>query len=142
MANKNNTITLPETLVRAQKEYTVGQKATLQCKSPTLPIVVAFEDDGETGYFLAVDISQKKHSVLDGLHIYNVKNITDKHLPSVLKIVWSKDGKKTLLLINDFAHAAFDFKQRRGYCRNNFPPPVKEWTKYSHEWDNTVMNLF
>ena len=142
MTNKSDVIIMTKAMICAEQKFSVGQQTTLECPSPSTSFAVAFEDDGETGYFLGLDTSQKDKSILDGLHIYNVENITDKNIPSVVKIVWSSDGKKALLLINDFTHAAFDFEQKRGYCRNNFPPADSKWTKYSHKWDDSVMELF
>jgi len=89
-----------------------------------------------------MDLSRSDNSICDALHIYNVKNVTDKHLPSDVQISWSVDGMKVLLLINNYPHAAFDFAQRRGYCRTNFPPPNEKWTNQGHEWDDQVLGFF
>lgn len=67
--------------------------------------------------------------VLDGLHIYNVENITDKDKPSVVKILWTQDLTKAFLSINDYYHAVFDFQSHAGYCRNGFPETNNGWTK-------------
>lgn len=88
---------------------------------------VVFEDNGETGYFYAVD--SKNMKVLDGLHIYNVANVTDKHKPSTLKILWTEDESKAFLSINNYYHAVFDFRNKAGYCRTGFPESNNLWTK-------------
>ncbi|MDI9871898.1 DUF2251 domain-containing protein [Flectobacillus roseus] len=88
---------------------------------------VVFEDNGETGYFYAVD--SKNMKVLDGLHIYNVANVTDKHKPSTLKILWTEDESKAFLSINNYYHAVFDFRNKAGYCRTGFPESNNSWTK-------------
>jgi len=87
---------------------------------------VVFEDNGETGYFYAVD--SKNMKVLDGLHIYNVANVTDKHKPSTLKILWTEDESKAFLSINNYYHAVFDFRNKAGYCRTGFPESNNSWT--------------
>jgi len=80
---------------------------------------------------------------VDALHIYNVTNVTDRHIPSTVQIVWSSDDLKALLLINRYPHAAFDFSTKRGYCRTGFPPPTHTgWTQHSHEWDDKVVEMF
>lgn len=89
----------------------------VQSQSPEASFEVVFEDDEETGYFYGLDNSRKANPILDALHIYNVRNITGKEKPSVIQFVWSGDGKKALLLINRYPHAAFDFDAKRGCCR-------------------------
>ncbi len=131
-----------EALICAEQKFTVGKQIVVNCNSPKNSFAVVFEDDGETGYFYGLDTSREENPILDALHIYNVNNVTDKDIPSVVQIVWSDDGKKALLMINEYPHAAFDFVAKRGYCRTNFPTPDHKWTKYGHEWDDSVMKLF
>jgi len=131
-----------EAMIYAETKYSVGTETVLESASPKNAFMVVFEDDGTTGYFYGLDRDIKENPILDALHIYNSDNVTDKHLPSVAQIVWSGDGNKALLLINDYPHAAFDFEAKRGYCRNNFPPPNKKWTKHSREWTDDVLSLF
>jgi len=131
-----------EAMIYAEAEYTVGTETTLESASPKNNYLVVFEDDGETGYFYGLDTLREGNPILDALHIYNVANVTDKDNPSVAQIVWSGDGGKALLLINDYPHAAFDFAAKRGYCRTNFPPPDTSWTEHGHEWNDEVLSLF
>ena len=127
----------------AKQEFRVGEETFIQGPSPTPPFNVVFEDDGDTGYFYALDTSRENNPILDALHIYNVANVTDKHLPSIAEIIWSPDSKKAALLINKYPHAIFDFSTRRGYCRTGFPPPAKDgWTQYNHAWDDKAQELF
>lgn len=131
-----------EAMIYAETQFTVGAETVLESGSPENSFMVVFEDDGDTGYFYGLDSSRDGNPILDALHIYNVANVTDKHLPSNVQIVWSGDGNKSLLLINGYPHAAFNFVAKRGYCRTNFPPPDKKWTQYSHEWSDGVLELF
>ena len=48
---------------------------------------VVFEDDGETGYFYACETVSGP--ILDALHIYNVKAVSDRDVPSEFKLGWS-----------------------------------------------------
>ena len=90
----------------------VGTPTFIPQDSPDSRYGAYFEDDGETGYFYAVDmLAQQK--ILDAVHIYNVRGVVDRDKPSQVRIVWSEDGSKCALLINNYLHAAFDF-QRRG----------------------------
>jgi hypothetical protein len=39
--------------------------------------------------------------------------VADRHLPSKIQLVWSRDDKKAALLINSYPHAIIDFEARR-----------------------------
>jgi hypothetical protein len=127
----------------AKQEIHVGKEVVVEGASPSPPFVAVFEDDGETGYFYALDTTRGENPILDALHIYDVESVTDKHLPSNVQIVWSMDDRKVALLINGYPHAVFDFTAKRGYCRSGFPPPSEhEWSAQGHEWDDAVLKLF
>ena len=131
--------------IEAENTIQVGEAFTLAGDSPVTEYAVVFEDDGGTGYFYALDTSQKKRPILDAVHIYNVSNVVDKDRPSLVQIVWSNDGLKAALFINAYAHAVFDFAAKRGYCRTNFPDvrsSGNEWASFSKEWSDTALELF
>ena len=88
-------------------------------------LVVMFEDDGETGYFYAMDLHQANQPVVDSLFVYNVSDIEQESLkePRRLEICWSEDGYQAFLLINGYPHAVFDFKQFVGYNHSKHPYP-------------------
>ena len=122
--------------------FEVGNEVVIQLDSPDGRFSAVFEDDGETGYFYALDLAQTGDMIVDAVQIYNVANIADRACPSALLIVWSEDGSKCGLLINGYPHAVFDFTARRGYCRTNFPnfPPSKStsWSS-DHQWSNDAI---
>ncbi|HVJ86108.1 MAG TPA: DUF2251 domain-containing protein [Caulifigura sp.] len=126
--------------VTAEMEILVGSTFILEGRSTDSPFACVFEDDGETGYFYAVDVGGPNLQILDAVHIYNVQGVLDRANPSVATIGWSVDGLKSVLLINGYPHAIFDFVAKRGYCRSGFPPPWSGWS--GHEWDNEAENLF
>ena len=116
----------------------VGTPAVIEAQSTSTHYSVVFEDDGETGYLYALDYERPDNPICDAMHIYNVRAVTDSHLPSVVKLIWSLDGMKAVLLINKYPHAIFDFATRRGYCRTGFPPPsaASGWpTHPDHKWE-------
>jgi hypothetical protein len=90
-----------------------------------------------------MDLTREKHMILDAVHIYNVANVMDRDQPSTLFIAWSDDGSRCALLINDYPHAAFDFKAKRGYCRTNFPnfheSKKGKWRKSDHTWSDEAV---
>lgn len=104
---------------------------------------VMFEDDGESGYFYAIDMT-KSQPVVDGLFVYNVASVEQPQVMRKLQICWAKSGKIALLFINDYPHAVFDFTRLIGYNHSKYPEPdfttmwsrqeiddslVKEWLK-------------
>lgn len=88
-------------------------------------LVVMFEDDGETGYFYAMDLHQEAQPVVDSLFVYRVSDVKPETLkePRRFQICWSEDGYKAFLLLNDYPHAVFDFREFVGYNHTKFPEP-------------------
>jgi hypothetical protein len=130
---------MPATIA-AREKITVGNETFIEGVSPVSHFSVVFEDNGETGYLYACDLSRSGDYIVDAMHIYNVENVSDKHLPSEVVIAWSADGSKAGLWINEYAHAVFDFTAKRGYCRTGFPPPGDGWGD-THEWDEDAEKL-
>lgn len=130
--------------VTAENEFRVGHATVIEGAAPEGTFVAVFEDDGDTGYFYALDVSANGNPIQDALHIYNVANVTDRDIPSVATIGWSADSKKVVLLINEYPHAVFDFEAKRGYSRTAFPPPAKNsaWGVQGHEWQDAAVGLF
>lgn len=93
--------------------------------SKHIPYGVVFEDDGDTGYFYAAS----QDGILDALHIYNVEDVSDKHIPNHVLILWDDACTIAALSINDYIHAVYDFVEQAGYCRNGFPETGGEWVK-------------
>ena len=127
----------------AEQTVTAGEKVVVEGPSPSQPFRIVFEDDGETGYLYGLDFSKRDNPIVDALHIYNVGEVADRHEPSRVQLVWSKDGLKAALLINRYPHAIFDFAARRGYCRTGFPPPGETgFSEEGHAWDDAAQELF
>jgi hypothetical protein len=116
----------PTLLIYEDQTFTVGQDTFIDSTADNGNTVV-FEDNEETGYFYAVDRNDNLN-VLDALHIYNVADVVDKAMPSKIKVLWTQDFMKSVLSINNYYHAIFDFKARAGYCRNGFPNSKSSWT--------------
>lgn len=116
---------LPLYLTSEIKDFTVGMPEVLQSFFEYVPYGVVFEDDGDTGYFYAAS----KDGILDALHIYNVEDVSDKHIPNHVLILWDDACTIAALCINDYIHAVYDFVAQAGYCRNGFPEAGGEWVK-------------
>lgn len=130
--------------VTAESELIVGTPLVVEAQAPQEPFVAVFEDDGDTGYFYALDTSADDNPIEDALHIYNAADVADKEEPSEVKIGWSQDSRKVVLLINGYPHAVLDFEAKRGYCRTGFPPPVEDspWGVHGHAWNDAAVELF
>jgi len=126
----------------ATTEFYPGRETFLDSKSVLNSFAVVFEDDGNTGYFYALDTANQDQMILDALHIYNAENVTDRDQPSIARIIWSASGEQAALIINDYPHAVFDFSAKRGYCRTGFPPPSPNWSSEGHEWDDAALRFF
>lgn len=130
-------------LITAQAQLIVGEFQVIESSAPEGPFAAVFEDDGETGYFYALDGSVDGNPIQDALHIYNVKEVPDGHIPSDVKIGWSEDSKKCVLLINGYPHGVFDYEAQNGYCRSGFPPPMsQDWSISGHHWNDAVDDFF
>ena len=116
----------------------VGEQSVVESYAGCSPFGAVFEDDGETGYFYGLDTRLGDAQVLDALHVYNVASVRDRERPNEVDVVWSKDGRRAALLINGYAHAAFDFEDRRGYCRTGFPSS-SQWSVSGHAWDDAAV---
>lgn len=81
---------------------------------------VVFEDDGSTGYFYALRPGGEL-AIVDALHVYNVTDVVDRHIPVKVQIVWDESWTAAVLLINGYGHALYDFQRAAGFCRNAFP---------------------
>lgn len=130
-----------------EQSFVKGEDNFIESFSPENKYGVVFEDDGETGYFYAVekDAEGQGLRVLDALHIYEADPTGEKveKKPSKLIIVWSKDWKKCALVIDGYCHAIFDFEAQGGYNINEFPPPNSFWTKGERKLtDELIRSLF
>jgi hypothetical protein len=88
------------------------------------------------------DFACEDNAIVDAMHICNAAQVVDRHVPSLVQLVWSRDGLKAALIINKYPHAIFDFEARRGYCRTGFQAPGHNWTEFDHTWDDKALDLF
>lgn len=126
-----------------EQTFKPGDRTSFGIDSLTHPHSAFFEDDGETGYFYAMDLSRSDNMIVDAVQIYNVANVSDRERESCISIRWSADGMKCALVINDYPHAAFDFTAKCGYCRTNFPnlpnAPSGCWDSSDHHWSDDAI---
>lgn len=116
-------------IIYTEEDFLVGKDVFIDSVAGNANAVI-FEDDGETGYFYAVD-PNRDTEILDALHIYNVADVRNKDKPAEAKISWTEEEDKAFLFINNYCHAVFDFENRAGYCRNGFPECNRSWARVS-----------
>jgi len=116
-----------------------GKQAWYASDSPTTQFSAVFEDDGDTGYLYGYDRTNEA-GILDAMQIYNVSSLAGGDRESVAEIIWTPDGLKAALLINDFAHAIVNFADRSSYCRTGFPSAPHDWNRGA--WAETLMDIF
>lgn len=118
----------------------VGKPSAVVSNSKTVPISgVVFIDNGEAGYFYAMDNSKPAEDrVVDALWIYDVKNWPDASAPRTVQIRWSVDGLRAGLFVDGSPQAVFNFSARRGYNLANFPAN-STWSRWNHIWDPSIV---
>ena len=62
-------------VITAQATIEIGAAEPVQGNAPECDLAAVFEDDGDTGYFYALDFSQPEQPIQNALHIYNVADI-------------------------------------------------------------------
>lgn len=123
-------------------------RAFLSSNSSAVPWTVVFEDEGVAGYFYACDRSQQtqEQSILDGMLIYNVGALKEVEAERLAAVEWSKDGMQAVLYLDGTAQALFNFAQRRGFCRMDFPNYLggqgDVWNKVTHAWSDAAIERF
>jgi len=122
-----------------ERTLMIGTPTVLEVDAPIAPYKVVFEDDGETGYFYAVDMSRPQESqILDAVSIYSVADVTRRSKAATVRVRWSRDGKRAALFLNSEPQAVFDFGAKRGYARSNFPS-TSTWSVAGHAWSDSAI---
>jgi hypothetical protein len=127
-----------------EQAYTAGDNTFVECTNEENNFAVVFEDDTDTGYFYALEVEPGtgKQNILDAVHIYNLEEVPEQERKGTIRIIWSKDWLRCALVINNYCHAVFDFKNQGGYCRTEFPPPNDIWTKGERKLTNEMVAAF
>lgn len=127
-----------------EDQLLVGKPTVVESESRDGKCAAVFEDDGDTGYFYAVDPLAGEQPIQDAVHVYDARGVADREKPSVVTIGWSENGRAAVLLINGYPHAVFDFKARQAYCRSGFPQPLPDakWSAQGNGWVESCLDLF
>jgi len=126
----------------ARAYNTMGKAMVLESDTPDGKRGVVFEDDGETGYFYARDYDVENKLFVDAMHMYSVERSLNAGGSSAIRIIWSTDLSKSALLIDDSPQGVFDFTDRIGFCRDEFPKPDDETGWRRKAWSAQIRNWF
>jgi hypothetical protein len=137
---------LESSIVNIDRIMTVGGRMSMGSISPSQEFAVVFEDDGESAHFYALNAFRNDRRILDVVNTYTVEQVSDCETPCKVRISWSNDGSKVILIIDEYPHAVFDFQEKQGYCRTNYPNiPRREsdsWRSDDHRWSDSVLQWF
>jgi len=126
----------------AQQTFQPGRNVFVVNDSPCGPYSAFFDDDGEAGYFYAVDLTSDT-LILDVVPVYEAAGVSEPDRKSSLSIVWSADGRKCALLIDGSPQAAFDFGAQRGFSRAGEPMTFRQnrgsWPRSDHRWSEAAV---
>jgi hypothetical protein len=107
--------------VGAQETIAIGTESFVDSVSPNDAFATVFEDDGDTGYFYALERRGSELPIVDAVQIYNVANVVDCAKRSEVTIVWSLDGSKSALFLNDYPHCSLRFYCQASVLPDGFP---------------------
>ena len=104
-----------------------------------------FEDDGETGYFYALD-RERSHGnkIVNAIQIYTTSEDygDDDRAWLVAKVVWSQDGDRSGLEIDPADARGIDFANRITYALGDFPSAPDGWRHTKAESVAVIQNVF
>lgn len=104
-----------------------GEPVVLDVPGPVSSRLVVFEDDGDTGYFYAVETpDDAAPRIIDAVFVYHSPR-DGAAAPEIAEVRWSADGSRAALFLSGVAEAAFDFDSGRGYGRSGGPGGRQAW---------------
>ena len=120
-----------------------GTGAFFSSESPVPPFGAVFEEDEGVAYLYACNLADSSPGILDAVLIYEVNSLSVPMRDSEAEIVWSSDGLKAGLLLDQRLEAAIDFESRTAACRANFPPASGPWAAQGRpSWNDSFSDLF
>jgi hypothetical protein len=128
--------------------YYPGQGFYLESDCPQGRYQVAFEENWEAAWFhlidtridTKVDADKPQHS----LWLYQPQNDAELFCEpdgtGLINIIWSSDGKRVGLFINNRGLALFDIEHRYAFCHEPIPSTAQSrWQQ--HPWDDRLLSL-
>lgn len=121
----------------------MGMQTHLHSPSPVSPYAGVFESDDDGAVFCAVSLSSDQDPEVDDvIEVFSKDEIGQISADSDIRIVWSKDGNKCGLIINDNFYAMFDFAKKEGHTRKPTSVPESGWTRVAFSWTDAIAEDF
>jgi hypothetical protein len=137
---------IKHSLNSVERVITIGSGFSIYSISPSQEFAVIFEDDTDSAYLYAVSAHQSDREILDLMNIYTVGHVSDIRATCTARVSWSEDAWKAILVIDGYPHAVFNFLEKRGYCRTNYPNvssnEPSSWHSEDHGWQDAVLSWF
>lgn len=121
-------------------EHRIGTECFVDSVSPSTHFAAVFEEDGDTGYFYALDTSLVGQQILHALHVYDVGRETARGDVIRLEIVWSADGLHAGLKGDGQLRAVLDFSSSTSWQRDAVADTGGLWQSLA--WDSKVEAWF
>lgn len=115
-------------LTGAKASIRPTDKVIIEATSPNNNRHCVFEDDGETGYFYALEKDASSYSMVNALLIYQYPNGNTDDRPFSLELKWSEQSHMCALVISDGLHGLFDWNNQVAYNGSGFPKGLNGWT--------------
>lgn len=132
--------------MNAIQSLKIGSKRVIGAMSRCGELLALFEDDGSTGYFYALKANGEDRRILDLMCIYLLEQMAENTEQHKFQNLWSEDGLRVMLKIDDYPHAVFDFVGKQGYCRMNYPNVPRhsgdDWHSEDHKWSDDALRWF
>lgn len=126
-----------------QVEIQPGRQDVVESQSSSRPFMTVFEDDGETGYFYALDLTRERgNQIVDAVQIYLVPEEPGEVNNRVLRILWSPDGDKSALEFDGAMRAVFDFPGRLACSLSEAPPSSDGWRRIHARSPGQIAEFF
>jgi hypothetical protein len=110
-----------------KNQHRIGTEFFSDSMSPQGGFATVFEDDGETGYFYALDTKSVNQQIVSALHVYDVAS-EGNGTQVLLETIWTSDGLMCGFLIDHTVVAVFDFGDKSGWQRLPISDSHGEWT--------------
>ena len=125
------------------ERFRKGSGAFFSSESLRPPFGAVFEEEGGVAYLYACDLTESTSQILDAVLVYQVDTSAIAIRDSEARIMWTSDGLKAGLFLDERLEATIDFENRTASSRTNYPPPSGPWSGRSRpSWSESFSELF
>ena len=120
-----------------------GRNVTVRSTDSNTGYRVRFDQKDGKAFFYALGFHPRTGNkiMLEMLLVYEQSPNSTQEKKQV-EILWSLDGKQTLLSVDGRPQALLDFENEQGMCRTGEPRMAGPWSKRRVEWDEKLLDRF